>query len=217
MYATAFEFAKEQNASNAGNAGLAMFAAVMSTADVLKDRAFLSSIVEFLAAVDKGAAGTKFMLNLTASTAGSFVIPGLARDARMAADPVSRSLAVDYTTKEGVGGGLWRRFGNVVANGYPVASQSGPPRIDWKGDTITNEGGAFWRGVVPIPVGELKADDPTAWILVNNVPARKPSHKMLLPGTGGRAVLNLLDLDPEGHIYAKYQQIVGQEDRKSVV
>jgi hypothetical protein len=216
MYATAFEFAKEQDVESAGNAGLAMFAAVMSTADVLKDRAFLSSIVEFLGAVDKGAAGTKFMLNLTASTAGSFVIPGLVRDARMAADPVSRSLAVDYTTKEGLGGGLWRRFSNIMSNAYPAHSQALPPRIDWKGDIITNEGGAFWRGLLPIPVGTVKADDPTSWLLVNNVAPRKPSHKLMLPGTQGRAVLNFLDLDPEGHIYAKYQQIVGQERQKAV-
>lgn len=214
MYASAFEIAKEEEVVGGDNAALAMMAAVLSTGDVLAERSFLSSVTEFLVALDRGADGTKALMDLTASTAASFVIPGLMRDMRMAADPTSRSLQVDYSN--GLGAGLWDRFANVVANATPGASANLPPRIDWKGDVITNGGGAFWRALVPVSVGELKPDDASAWLLVNGIAPRKPSHEITLPGTSGRVAVNLLELDPRGALYAGYQQIVGRERYKAV-
>ncbi|GAF96587.1 unnamed protein product, partial [marine sediment metagenome] len=208
MYATGFEFSKEATAKSGGNAALAVMASVLSTADVLKERSFLSGIAQFLSAVDMGAAGTKQFGNLLASSAASFIVPGLARDFRMAADPASRSLVVDYGSNRGLGAGLWDRFTNVIKNAYPGASQGLPPRLDWKGDTITNEGGTFWRGLMPINVGTVRGDDPTSWMLVNGIAPRKPSHKMVMPETQGRVLFNFLDLEPEGHLYAAYQQQV---------
>jgi hypothetical protein len=96
---------------------------------------------------------------------------------------------------------------NAFANVIPGFSDSLPPKRDWKGEIMTYE--PFWpaRSMSPVRYSAFKGDVPSQELADNGVPAPEPPYLVRL---WGDEKLNLLEIDPTGHLYDKYLEMVGK-------
>lgn len=211
-FATAFELSQELGDKDTM---FVMMGTLLSTADMMQDRAFLSGFTDMLIALDRGKSGVGALGNLVASTAQSMVVPNITRDFRNISDQKRRSLRVDYEA-EGVLPGVWQRLRKSIKNALPIASETLPPAVDWKGDFILNNAHPLVRGFVPVEFTEKEFDLPSSEILRNNVAPNTVDHRIGVPGSAGVIKVNLLTIDPNGILYAAYQQRVGQRRHELV-
>jgi hypothetical protein len=184
-----------------------MVAGVLSTAELLKDRSFLSGFADAMAIIDGGSKSLKAAKSLTVSTGLSYVVPNIMRDFREGTDPYRRELAYDPNTS----GGMWTRVEKQLKNAVPILSKDVPAAMDWKGEPIINLGNAYWRGLVPIKISGINQDTASAVLATNRVAVSKPDYKFKIPARGATVPLNLLAMDDgQGFVYQKYQEFVGQ-------
>lgn len=186
--------------------GLAwMGAALMAAADQLKDENYLSTVSDFIVAIDsKDEARWR---SLGASTLNSLFIPNLARDIRRITDPVDRTMKSPD---------LMTQVVKQMQNAYPKLSQDLPPDRDWGGKAKNYYGNAFVRAVLPFNVKEPTRQDSASMALAYaNVPISTPPTKLDMPGTGN--FIDLMAMDQgDGYVYDKYVQFVGESRREAV-
>jgi hypothetical protein len=180
-------------------------AALMAAADQLKDENYLSTVSDFIVAIDsKDEARWR---SLGASTLNSLFIPNLARDFRRIADPVDRTMKSPDLMSQVV---------KQMKNAYPKLSEDLPPDRDWAGKPKNYFGNAFVRGILPFNVKEPTRQDKASMALAYaNVPISTPPTRLDMPGTGNFIDLMAMD-EGDGYVYDKYVQFVGESRREAV-
>lgn len=180
-------------------------AALLATLDQLKDENYMSTISDFIVAVESKDPG--WMTSVLSSTASATITPNLARDFRRVQDPVVRSMRGPDMLNV-----IWKQ----MMNAYPGSSENVPPTRDWKGDVRHYFGNAYMRAIIPFNLRNAEEQDLASMALAYaGVPISTPPVKLDMKGEDN--FLNLYAMDNgDGYVYDKYVELVGKA-RKMLV
>jgi hypothetical protein len=186
--------------------GLAIFGTgLLTIADIIKDDSYLSTITDFIVAIDaKQEARSRSAI---ASGITSFLVPNLLRDFRRVTDPQKRQMA---------GENIWGQALRIIQNAVPGLSENLPPALDWKGDPMFYYGNAYERGLIPFNVKDAtKQDVASAAIAYARIPIGTPDRRLSMPGRGN--FIDLMSMDEgKGFVYSKYQEILGKARHEAI-
>jgi hypothetical protein len=180
-------------------------AALMAAADQIKDENYLSTVTDFMVAVDsKDEARWR---SLGASTLNSMMIPNLARDFRRIVDGTDRTMKSPD---------LMTQVVKQMKNAYPKLSEDLPPDRDWAGNPKQYFGNAFVRALLPFNVKEpTKQDTASMALAYANIPISTPPTRLDMPGTGN--FIDLMAMDQgDGYVYDMYVKFVGESRAEAV-
>jgi hypothetical protein len=201
MMASGFDaFANQSN----GNQMATTAATIVSVADMLQDRSYLSGISDVVNIMNTGS--VKSAESFALQQGLSFITPNILRDAREATDPLRRELAFDPYNS----GAIQARLEKYLKNSVPEYSKSVPPSVDVNGNYISNGGQWYWRAFVPLRVTEEEKQDPVAAVyMYHQTPVEKPDYIITIPKTGGVQINTLMMDGQKGWLYHEYQRQVG--------
>ncbi len=188
----------------------AIAAGVLSLADKLFDRSYISGVGDLFEILNEPTLGK--ISKLAVSSTASFIMPNVMRDFRNINDDYVRSLDTDDSTK-----GHYDKTIKYLKNAMPFMSEGVPPQIDANGNYRKIQGNAFYRGFVPFSLTKVDDTDVvSALYYYNKVPVNKPNH--MIRSTYSPYKINLLALDDnKGWVYMEYQRAVGKARNKAVM
>ena len=209
IYMMASSFEAYHSAEQSKDQFNAVAAGLLSLADKLFDRSYMSSAGDFFAILSDPSLND--ISKLAVSSIGSFVLPNVLRDVRNTQDKYVRSLDVDQSTKS-----YYDKTLKYFKNAIPNMSEDVPPQIDAHGKYRINYGNGFYRGFVPFNLTKVdETDVVSALYYYNRVPVNKPSY--LVTSSFSPYKVNLLALDNNaGWVYMDYQRAIGKARHKAV-
>lgn len=184
---------------------------LLYTSDMIKDESYLSTITDYIVAVDSKEA-TRGQA-IAASTVNSFLVPNLLRDIRMTTDAGKRTTVADN---------LLDAVLKQMKNAMPGKSQGLPPARDAFGQPVEYYSSAYLggdklgRAVIPFNIRDPdKADTAAMAVAYARVPMSVPPKNFSLPGRQNS--LDLLAMDENaGWVYDRYVKFVGESRHETV-
>lgn len=207
LIATAFDY---MDAAPDGEVVGPLLDAIISSSELMLDRSMLATSSDLLSIIQGTASSAKKGDVAGALAAIPAVLqPGILRDVRQVTDPVKRDMTVDPNTA--VGG--WQRIDKRFRNAWPWASETLPPKRDWRGDIKMSQGAWYVRGLIPVQVNKEMKDQASKALLHFGVSVTSADSNFTLPGVG--LDLNLLNIDDgKGFALNKLQENIGKARSK---
>ena len=195
-----------------------MSAAVVGVAEYMTDKSFMQGFAQLMELVDmdpnQASSKVEKFQRFGARMGGSFVPNWLSKVAQDV-DPVMRSRK---------GGDFANAFLNNVKTRVPWWSKTAPVRVDMFGNEILRADPIFYiYAISPSMVSIANKNGRLAkHIIENGVEDKTPRQSSIttkrqdVHGSWVSVSIDLMDVDPSGHLFADYKKILGKARRKAL-